>query len=112
MRLPKPNSGNNKRLYGVLELEPTATEDEIKSAYRKMALKYHPDKNPDGSTEEKFKDIGYAYNILSDPQKKGIYDSYGEEGMALYEQGMFGEDGEFIKVLPFLQNPVFLALFC
>jgi len=102
-------SGSPGRLYTILELEPSASEEDIKKAYKKLALKYHPDKNPDSA--EKFKDISNAYNILSDPQKKEIYDLYGEEGLVMFEQGMFGGEGELMHVLPFLQNPVFMALF-
>ncbi|RPB00862.1 hypothetical protein L873DRAFT_747032 [Choiromyces venosus 120613-1] len=78
------------RLYKVLEITPEATEPEIKKAYRKLAMKYHPDKNahnPDAS--DKFKEIGHAYEILSDPQKRNIYDQYGEEGLS-GEGGMGG----------------------
>jgi len=103
-------SSNNKKLYQILEIEPTATEEEIKKAYKKMALKYHPDKNPDAG--EQFKEINNAHNILIDPQKRQIYDMYGEEGLALYDNGVFGGDGELARILPFLQNPVLLALFC
>lgn len=108
MKIPK-RGGNTARLYQVLELEPGASDEDIKKAYKKMALKYHPDKNPDSA--EKFKDISNAYNILSDPQKKEIYDLYGEEGLVMYEQGMFGEDGELLSMLPFLENPAMVALF-
>lgn len=108
MRLPKRGE-NVTRLYSVLGLEPKATDEEIKKAYKKMALKYHPDKNPDAG--EKFKEVNNAYNILSDPQKKEIYDTYGEEGIMMYEQGMFGEDGELMQVLPFLNSPLYMAVF-
>src|SRR5882672_11036195 len=64
--------------YEVLGITRTATDDEIKKAYRKFALKYHPDKNPgDKSAEESFKEIGEAYEALSDPQKRAAYDQYG-----------------------------------
>jgi len=64
--------------YEVLGVERTATEDEIKKAYRKQALKYHPDKNPgDNTAEEKFKELGEAYEALSDSRKRAIYDQYG-----------------------------------
>ena len=55
---------------------------EMKKAYKKLALEYHPDKNPGCvDTEEKFKKIGKAYEVLSDPQKKQVYDQFGEEGL-------------------------------
>ncbi len=64
--------------YEVLGIERTADEEEIKKAYRRLALKYHPDKNPgDKTAEEKFKELGEAYEILSDPQKRALYDAHG-----------------------------------
>jgi molecular chaperone DnaJ len=64
--------------YEVLGTERTATEEEIKKAYRKLALKYHPDRNPnDKGSEEKFKELGEAYEILMDPQSRAAYDQYG-----------------------------------
>ena len=64
--------------YEVLGVPRTATADDIKKAYRKLARKYHPDVNPgDDSAEEKFKELGEAYEVLSDPQKRAAYDQYG-----------------------------------
>ncbi|MCQ2225035.1 MAG: molecular chaperone DnaJ [Paludibacteraceae bacterium] len=68
--------------YEVLGISKGASADEIKKAYRKMAIQYHPDKNPgDKEAEEKFKEAAEAYDVLSDPQKKDRYDRYGHAGM-------------------------------
>ena len=67
-----------KDYYKVLGVERGAKAEEIKKAYRKLAVKYHPDKNPgDKTAEENFKQIGEAYEALSDPQKRAAYDEYG-----------------------------------
>ena len=68
-----------KGLYSALDLQPSATPDEIKKAYRKLALKWHPDKNKDNAAEagEKFKVISWAYQVLSDEEKKKYYDDTG-----------------------------------
>merc|ERR1712180_79237 len=70
-----------KDYYSILGVAKGASDDEIKKAYRKLALKYHPDKNHTPGAEEKFKEIGEAYDVLSDPKKKQIYDTYGEDGL-------------------------------
>ena len=68
--------------YEVLQISKNATEAEIKKAYRKLALKYHPDRNQgDKEAEEKFKMVNEAYQVLSDPKKRAIYDRYGYEGL-------------------------------
>ncbi len=68
--------------YEILGVERNATKVEIKKAYRKLAMKYHPDKNPgDKEAEEMFKKINEAYQILSDDEKRAIYDRYGKEGL-------------------------------
>jgi DnaJ-class molecular chaperone len=70
-----------KDYYKILGVSKSASEDEIKKAYRKMALKYHPDKNKDPGAEEKFKQCAEAYEVLSDKRKREIYDQVGEEGL-------------------------------
>lgn len=68
------------KLYDSLSISPTASQDDIKKAYRKAALKYHPDKNKDNpQAGEKFKEVSQAYEVLSDPEKRKVYDQYGLE---------------------------------
>jgi molecular chaperone DnaJ len=68
--------------YDILGVSKNANESEIKKAYRKLALQYHPDKNPgDSSAEEKFKEAAEAYEVLSNPEKKSRYDQFGHQGM-------------------------------
>lgn len=69
--------------YEILGLEKTCTEVEIKAAYRKAALKYHPDRNPgDKEAEERFKESSEAYEVLADPQKRATYDRFGHQGLS------------------------------
>ena len=67
--------------YKILGIKKDASEDEMKKAYRKLALKYHPDKNKDAGADDMFRKVAEAYDVLSDPQKRGIYDQFGEEGL-------------------------------
>ena len=86
--------GANKDYYDILGVSKSADDREIKKAYRKLAMKYHPDKNPDNKeAEEKFKEINEAYEVLSDEEKRRIYDQYGAD--AVNGQGGFGGAGGF-----------------
>jgi molecular chaperone DnaJ len=79
--------------YEVLAVTRTATEEEVKRSYRKLAVKYHPDKNPDDPhAEEKFKELGEAYDVLIDADKRAAYDRFGH---AAFSQGMGGRGGGF-----------------
>ena len=94
---------NKRDYYEVLGVKKDASADEIKKAYRKMAMKYHPDRNPgDKEAEEKFKEIGEAYDVLSDADKKARYDQYGFAGVdpnfgggSGFGGGGFGGFGDF-----------------
>ena len=79
--------------YAVLNIPKTATEDEIKRAYKKMALKLHPDKNKHPKAEEAFKHVSAAHTTLSDSQKRKIYDRHGSEGVQRHESGGGGGGG-------------------
>ncbi|XP_063992711.1 dnaJ homolog subfamily C member 5-like isoform X2 [Diachasmimorpha longicaudata] len=84
-------STSGDSLYQTLEIAKTATPEEIKKTYRKLALKYHPDKNPNNpEAAEKFKEINRAHAILTDLTKRNIYDNYGSLGLYVSEQ--FGEE--------------------
>ncbi|XP_039296739.1 dnaJ homolog subfamily B member 3 isoform X12 [Nilaparvata lugens] len=75
--------------YRVLDVSKQASTEDIKKAYRKLALKWHPDKNPDNPDEsnKKFKEISEAYEVLSDEKKRRVYDQYGKEGLGLGDRG-------------------------
>lgn len=81
----------SKDFYNTLGVSRSASADEIKKAYRKLAMQYHPDRNAgDQSAEQKFKDINEAYEVLKDPQKKAAYDRYGSDA---FSNGGFGNNG-------------------
>lgn len=79
--------------YDLLEIQKSATEEDVKKAYRKQALKWHPDKNPENreAAEARFKEIAEAYEVLSNKEKRELYDKYGKEG--LISQNRSSEDG-------------------
>src|SRR5436309_844188 len=89
--------------YEVLGVSRAAREDDLKKAYRKLALKYHPDRNPEDRqrSEERFKEISEAYQVLSDPERRSLYDRFGH---AAFEQGVpggagFGFGGNFEDII-------------
>ena len=79
---------DTQKLYNVLGVEKSATPDAIKKAYRKLAVKLHPDK---GGDPEKFKEVQKAFDVLGDERKRTVYDQYGEEGL---ENGGDGGGGQ------------------
>ena len=78
------------KFYDLLGVAPTADDSSLKKAYRKLAMKYHPDKNPEAG--EKFKEISMAYETLSNPEKRRLYDQAGEQGI---KEGGAGGGGGF-----------------
>lgn len=100
-------SGNS--LYELLDIPKSSTPDDIKKKYRRLALKYHPDKNPNNAeAEEMFKKINSANAILSDEKKRQLYDEYGSFGLYLADQ--VGDD--LVGTLMFFQSGWFKGLFC
>ena len=111
-----------KNYYEILGVEKTATADELKLAYRKLAKKYHPDMYVSASEQEKkdaeakFKDINHAYEVLSDPQKRAAYDAYGDEngpqaGAGFGGFGGFGSDGTGAGGFGFDMDDIFSSIF-
>ncbi|KAL3982078.1 DnaJ domain family protein [Acanthocheilonema viteae] len=101
---PEEGRGSNSKqrktkgptLYEILGITKNASDDDIKRAYRKLALRYHPDKNLENDPEktERFKEINHAHAVLSVPTRRKVYDEYGDMGLKLMEQ--FGDDGAVI----------------
>jgi len=76
--------------YEILEVSRESALEEVRAAYRQLALKYHPDKNPgDNEAEDRFKQISEAYQVLADPEKRQLYDLYGDAGLAGFDLGGF-----------------------
>jgi molecular chaperone DnaJ len=93
--------------YEVLSVTRTASDSELKSAYRKLAMQYHPDRNPgDKIAEERFKEAAEAYAVLCDPEKRSLYDRFGHQGVrsaagggAGFDPSVFNEFGDFADIL-------------
>lgn len=100
-------------LYQILTLPKTATDEEIKKTYRRLALKYHPDKNPNNpEAVDKFKEVNRAHSILSDSTKRNIYDNYGSLGLYIAEQ--FGEESVnayFVVTSPWCKVSILFIFF-
>ena len=86
--------------YEILEITRTASVEEVKKSFRKKARQYHPDVNKDPQAEGQFKELGEAYEVLSDDQKRQIYDTYGHEGLS--GRG-YQPSGDFMQGFPDLQ---------
>ncbi|MED6258934.1 DnaJ subfamily B member 5 [Ataeniobius toweri] len=94
-----------KDYYKTLGIPKSSNEDEIKKAYRRMALRFHPDKNTDPNAEEKFKEIAEAYEVLSDPKKRVVYDQLGEEGLKTGGSSSSGAPGSSTHHYTFHGDP-------
>jgi len=98
---------SNKDYYGLLGVDKTATAEDIKKSYLSLALKYHPDRNPDNKeAEDKFKEINEAYEVLSDEQKRSNYDQFGTADMGGRFSSSFGDD-ELFNVFARMQGNMF-----
>lgn len=97
---------NYKNYYDILGVSRNASQDEIKKAYRKLAAKYHPDKNPDDkSAEEKFKEVGEAYEVLKDPEKRKFYNRAGKDWKQYQRAGGTADDFDWAQYARQRQRP-------
>lgn len=106
-------ANSKKNFYDILGVAKTASQDEIKSAYRKLAMKYHPDRNAGNKeAEEKFKEISEAYQVLSDDQKRKQYDTYGSTDFGGFGAGQGGQGGAgFEDIFGSDINDIFESMF-
>ena len=93
--------------YEVLGLERDASESDVKKAYRRLAMKFHPDRNQDPAAEEKFKEASEAYEVLSDPSKKGTYDQFGHAGLDQNSMGGRGGGASFSDIFSDVFGDIF-----
>ena len=99
--------------YEVLGVQKGASAEEIKKAYRKLAVKYHPDKNPGNKeAEEKFKEAAEAYSVLSDADKKARYDQFGHAGVEGAGPDFSGGFGNLNDIFSFFANPIVTKCSC
>ena len=104
-------NGDKRDYYEVLEIHRNASETEIKKAFRKLAIQHHPDKNPgDKSSEDRFKEVTEAYEVLSDPQKRAQYDQFGHAGLGGgggFYSGGFGAGSPFGDIFSDIFGDIF-----
>ena len=104
-------NGEKRDYYEVLEVHRNASETEIKKAFRKLAIQHHPDKNPgDKESEEKFKELTEAYEVLSDPEKRAQYDQFGHAGLSGgggFYNGGFGGGAPFGDIFSDIFGDIF-----
>ncbi|XP_028451544.1 dnaJ homolog subfamily B member 13 [Perca flavescens] len=91
--------------YETLEINKNATDADIKKAYRRLALKFHPSSNRETGSSDKFSQLGEAYDVLSDPRKKATYDKFGEEGLKAGIPPEFGSSGAWSSKYVYHGNP-------
>jgi len=99
----------SKNYYDLLNVSSDASDEEIKKSYRKLAMRYHPDRNPDNKkSEEKFKEISEAYEILRDKQKRQHYDQFGQSDLGgQYSQGFSSNTQDFGNVFGDIFGDIF-----